>query len=45
MKRVIGFAIFFIAIGLIIGMLLPGTFVEVLIVLICMLLGYNLFCC
>ena len=45
MKRVMGFAIFFIAVGMVIAMLLPSTFVEVLIILICLLLGYNLFCC
>lgn len=45
MRRVIGFAIFFIALGIILAMILPNTFIEVLIVLICMLLGYNLFCC
>lgn len=45
MKRVIGFAVFFIAVGMVIGMLLPNTFAEVLIILICLLLGYNLFCC
>lgn len=45
MKRVFGFAIFFIALGIIIGMMLPNMFIEVLIVLICLLLGYNLFCC
>ncbi|MBQ2987222.1 MAG: hypothetical protein IJE23_07050 [Tyzzerella sp.] len=45
MKRVMGFAIFFIAVGMVISMMLPGTFVEVLIIFICLLLGYNLFCC
>ena len=45
MKRVIGFAIFFIAVGLVLALVLPGTFVEVLIILLCLLLGYNLFCC
>ena len=45
MKRVMGFAIFFIAVGMVLAMLLPSTFVEVLVILICLLLGYNLFCC
>jgi hypothetical protein len=45
MKRVLGFAIFFIAVGMVISMVLPSAFVEVLIILICLLLGYNLFCC
>ena len=45
MKRVVGFAIFFIAVGMVISMLLPSCFVEILVILICLLLGYNLFCC
>ena len=45
MKRVIGFALFFIAIGMILVMLLPSTFLEVVIILICLFLGYHLFCC
>ncbi len=45
MKRVLGFAIFFVAIGIIASMMLKNTFIEVLIVMICLLLGYNLFCC
>lgn len=44
MKRVVGFAIFFVAIGMVISMWLPSTFVEVLVIMICLLLGYNLFC-
>ncbi len=45
MKRVTGFAVFFIAVGMIISIFLPNAFIEVLIILICLLLGYNLFCC
>lgn len=45
MKRVAGFAVFFIAVGMMVAMFLPSTFVEVLIIMICLLLGYNLFCC
>ena len=45
MKRVLGFAIFFIAVGILVGMMLKNTFIEVLIVSMCLLLGYNLFCC
>ena len=43
MKRVVGFALFGIAIGLVIAMLLPNTFVTVLCVMLCLLAGYNLF--
>lgn len=45
MKRICGFAIFFIAVGILVGMMLKNTFIEVLIVMLCLLLGYNLFCC
>ena len=45
MKQVVGFALFGIAIGLVIAMLLPNTFVTVLYVILCLLAEYNLFCC
>ena len=45
MKRVVGFALFGIAIGLVIAMLLPNTFVTVLCIILCLLAGYNFFCC
>ncbi|MCI8639206.1 MAG: hypothetical protein HFG41_08720 [Coprococcus sp.] len=44
MKRVIGFALFFVAVGMVINMFLPNLFVGILIVLICLLVGYQLFC-
>ncbi len=45
MRKVIGFAMFFIAIGMILMMLLSSTFVGVLLVIAFLLLGYNFFCC
>lgn len=45
MKRIMGFAIFFIAVGMVMAMILPGTVLEVFVIMICLLLGYNLFCC
>lgn len=45
MKRVIGFALFWVAAGLIFSMLLPNLFVEVLCIILCVLVGYELFCC
>ena len=45
MRTVIGFAMFFIAIGMILMMLLSSTFVGVLLVIAFLLLGYNFFCC
>lgn len=45
MKRVIGFALFFIAIGMILMMLLSDIFVGIIFVALLLLLGYNFFCC
>ncbi len=45
MKRVIGFALFWIAVGMLLVMILSSTFLEVAIIIICLLLGYVLFCC
>ncbi len=45
MKRVVGFALFWIAIGILLAMVLSSTFLEVAIFIICLLLGYVLFCC
>lgn len=45
MKRVVGFALFWVAVGIILAMILPNTFVEVLCIALCILAGYNLFCC
>ncbi len=45
MKRVVGFALFCVAIGMILALILPNTFVEVLCIILCILAGYNLFCC
>ncbi|MEF9941078.1 MAG: hypothetical protein RSA90_01400 [Lachnospiraceae bacterium] len=45
MKRVVGFALFWFALGMLVMMFLPNIFIGVIIVLLCMLVGYNLFCC
>ena len=45
MKRVVGFALFWVAVGIILAMILPNTFVEVLCIALCILAGDNLFCC
>lgn len=45
MKRVIGFALFFIAIGMIIMMIVSNTFWGVVFVIGLILLGYHFFCC
>ena len=45
MRRVIGFALFFVAVGMVLMMILPNLFVEILFVMAFLLLGYNFFCC
>ena len=45
MKRVIGYSLFFVAAGMVLAMLLPNTFIIVVCVILCVLAGYNLFCC
>lgn len=45
MKRVIGLALFFIAIGILIMMIVQKIFIGILLMLICILVGCNLFCC
>ena len=44
MRKVIGFAMFFIAIGMILVLILPNLFVETLLIILFLLLGYNCFC-
>lgn len=44
MKRVIGFALFFVAVGMVINMFMPNLFVSILIVVLCLLVGFQLFC-
>lgn len=45
MKRVVGFALFWVAVGMILALALPNTFVEILCIILCVLAGYNLFFC
>jgi len=44
-KRVFGFALFFVAIGMVVELLIPDIFVEILLIFLFLLLGYNLFYC
>ncbi len=44
MRKVIGFAVFFTAMGMVLALLLPNTLIEIISILICLLVGYNLFC-
>ena len=45
MKRLIGFILFWIAVGMAIMIMLPSVLLGILIIFILLLLGYNLFCC
>lgn len=45
MKRLIGFILFWIAVGMAIMLILPFELLGVLIIFVLLLLGYNLFCC
>ena len=45
MKRVIGFALLCIVLGMILVMLLPYVALEILVIIICLAAGYHLFCC
>lgn len=43
--RIIGFMMFWIAVGMIIGMLIQNIFWGIVIIILLMICGYNLFCC
>lgn len=45
MKRVIGFALFWLAFGMLLMMILQNIFVGILLIIICLLTSYTLFCC
>ncbi|MCI8583056.1 MAG: hypothetical protein HFH13_07990 [Dorea sp.] len=45
MKQVIGFALFWIAAGMVICMLLPNLFVQILCAVLCVLVGFELYHC
>ena len=44
MKKVIGFALFFIAVGMLIMLMLSNVFVGLVLIFICLIVGYHLFC-
>lgn len=45
MKKVIGYTLFWIAVGMLIALLLSNLFWSVLLIFILLLIGYNLFIC
>ncbi|MCI8294251.1 MAG: hypothetical protein HFH53_12080 [Hespellia sp.] len=45
MKRVIGFGLFCVVLGMILVMLLPYIALEIIVMIICLVAGYHLFFC
>ncbi len=44
MKKVLGLILFFIGIGLLLSILIPGRLGDILVSIVFLLVGYNLFC-
>jgi hypothetical protein len=45
MKRMCGFILFWIAIGMTIMLFITNGLLAIFIIILCLILGYNLFCC
>ena len=45
MKRVLGFALFWMALGMFFMMLLPNLVCGVILTVLFLIIGYRLFCC
>jgi hypothetical protein len=45
MRRLIGYTLFWVAAGMVIGLLIESIVICILLVLFLLLLGYNLFLC
>lgn len=45
LKELIGFVLFWIAAGMMLMILMPNTFVGILVIAAFLFLGYNLYCC
>lgn len=44
LKRVLGLILFWIAVGMLLMMLIGNTVVGIILVSLCLIIGYNLFC-
>ncbi len=44
-KRIIGFALFFVAVGMTVMIFLPNVFTGVILIMLCLVIAYCLFCC
>lgn len=45
MKRVAGYTLFWIAVGMLISLFISNTFWSILLIFVLLLVGYNLFVC
>lgn len=45
MRKIVGYTIFWIGIGMVIGFLIPSDAISVLIILLLLILGYHWFVC
>lgn len=45
MKRIVGYTLFWMGIGMLLAVIIPYKLFSVLICAIILLIGYNLFCC
>ncbi len=44
LRRVLGLILFWIAVGMLLMMLISNTVVGIILVALCLIVGYNLFC-
>ena len=44
MSRLLGFLLFWVGIGILLGILIPNGFLAVILAILLLLIGYNLFC-
>lgn len=45
MKRLMGFALFFFAMGMLFMLIIGNEFWGFILIAVCLLAGYNIFCC
>lgn len=45
MRRLIGFLLFWMGVGILLALIIPKCFLMVLLAAVCLIVGYNLFCC
>ncbi|HKM20439.1 MAG TPA: hypothetical protein VJZ01_00140 [Lachnospiraceae bacterium] len=43
-RRTLGYSLFLIAVGMMIMMFIPNAFIGIIIVILLLILGYNLYC-